>query len=261
MMKWMACRPTRQQIDQAESGQQLSAQAQRHVESCASCGAFQHERTRLRELLASLDPVTAPADFDFRLRARIAAQKDRAAPRSLFSSFVLSPPAISVVTVLVVVLGLSIVWIQRHGVNQPSTVAENSSNQVREGNSTTADNPPSSKQADVPDSTITANSMGNSNPDAPIYLARGRKPQIKNPGSTQPVRYSRDLSEGSAPSIKQGQNATDVSVTAPLNPMVLSFQDEKGATRRVSLPPVSFGSQRLLESRVVPVSLTNGRVW
>lgn len=261
MMKWMECRATRQQIDQAERGEQLSAQALRHVESCASCGAFQHERTRLRELLTSLDPVTAPADFDFRLRARIAAQRDSARRRSLFSSFVLSTPAISVVTVLVVALGLSIVWIQRHGVNQPPTVAANSSNQAREGNSTTVDNPPPSKQANVPDSTITGNSTGNTNPDAPIYLGRGGKPQFKGPGSTQSVRYSRDLSEGSAPSIKQGQNATDVSVTAPLNPMVLSFQDEKGATRKVSLPPVSFGSQRLLESRVVPVSLTNGRVW
>jgi hypothetical protein len=78
---------------------------------------------------------------------------------------------------------------------------------------------------------------------------------------TQSGGSSSDFSAIGAQSIRQGQNATDVSVTAPLNPMVLSFQDEKGATRTVSLPPVSFGSQRLLESRTVPVSVTNSRVW
>src|SRR5882724_9466973 len=102
-MKWMECRATRQQLD--EGGEQLSAQTLQHVASCARCLAFQAERARLRELLTSLEPVTAPADFDFRLRARIAAQAEGAGPRSFLSGFALSTPAMAVAALVIVALG------------------------------------------------------------------------------------------------------------------------------------------------------------
>jgi hypothetical protein len=257
MMKWMECRATRQQIDE---GGELNAQALRHVASCAPCLAFQNERARLRELLTSLEPVTAPADFDFRLRARIAAQAESAGPRSFFSGFALSTPAMAVAALVIVALGGSIVWIERRGAKQAPTVAVNSPSQVKAGNSTTANSLPPSKQADVPDSTTTASTTG-INADAPIYIVRGGKPQLKDPGLSQSVRASRDLSAGSAPSIKPGQDPGDVYVSAPVKPMVFSLQDDNGATRKISLPPVSFGSQRLVEGRVMPVSLKNDRVW
>ena len=261
-MKWMECRATRREIDQAEVGEELSAQALRHVVSCAACGAFQSERARLRELLTSLEPVTAPADFDFRLRARIAAQRESVGPRSVFGSFVLSTPAI-VVAAVVVVLGTSILWMAQRGTNPTSTVASNTPHQVREGNSPTTDNSaPPTKQTSVPGATTNTSETGtNTNPEAPVYLVRGGKPQFKAPGSAQAARYTSDLNAGPALSIKQGQNVSDVSVSAPVKPMVLSFQDDNGATRTFSLPPVSFGSQRLLESRVVPVSSKNARDW
>jgi len=260
-MKWMECRATRREIDQCEVSEQLSAQTLRHVASCAACGAFQNERARLRELLTSLEPVTAPADFDFRLRARIAAQGKRVGPRSVFPRLVLSTPAIAVAAIIV--LGVSIMWIAQHGRNQTSTVASSMPNQVRQGNSTAIDNSaPPTTQASAPGSPTNTSTTGpNTKPDAPVYLVRGGRPQFKDPGSTSPIRYSRDLNAGPAPSVRQGQNPSDVSVRAPLKPMVLSFQDDNGARRTFSLPPVSFGSQRLLESRVVPVSSKNARVW
>ena len=259
MMKWMECRATRQEID--EGGGRLSAQALRHVASCAQCLAFQNERARLRELLTSLEPVTAPADFDFRLRARIAAQTEKLGLRSFFGGFALSTPAMAVAALVIVALGGSIVWIKQRGAKQASTVAVNSTSQVKVRNSTTADNLPQSKQADVPDSATPASTRG-TNADAPNYLVQGRKPQFRDPGLSQSGRSSRDLSASSALSLKQGQNPGAVYVSAPVKPMVLSLQDNNGATRRISLPPVSFGSQRLLVgSRVAPVSPANDRVW
>src|SRR5713101_9903921 len=128
MMKWMECRATRQEID--ESGGQLSAQALRHVASCAPCLAFKNERARLRELLTSLEPVTAPADFDFRLRARMAAQTEKPGPGSFLSGFALSTPAIAVAALVIVALGGSIVWIKQRSAKQAPTVAVNSPSQV-----------------------------------------------------------------------------------------------------------------------------------
>ena len=258
MMKWMECRATRQEID--EGGEQLSAKTLRHVASCAPCLAFQNERARLRELLTSLEPVTAPADFDFRLRARIAAQTEKPGPRSFFSGLVLSTPAMAVAALVIVALGGSIVWIEQRGTKQPPPVAVNSPSQVKDGNSTTADSAaPPIKQTIAPD---VATAAAGSNPGPGAYLVKGGKPQFKEPGLSQTGGSSRDLSAGSATSIKQGQNPGAVYVSAPVKPMVLSLQDDNGATRRISLPPVSFGSQRLLVgSRVVPVSSTNDRVW
>ena len=256
MMKWMECRATRREID--EGSKQLSAQTLRHVASCAPCLAFQNERACLRKLLTSLEPVTAPADFDFRLRARIAAQTDNVGSRSFFSGFALSTPAMAVAALVIVALGGSIVWIEQRGAKQAPTVAVNPPGPVRKGNSTTADNQPPNQKAGEPDSMTPGLSAG-INPNAPNYP--GRKPQFKDPGLSQSGPSSRDLSAGSAPSIKQGQNPDAVYVSAPVKPMVLSLQDDNGATRRISLPPVSFGSQRLLVgSRVVPVT-PNDRVW
>ena len=255
MMKSRECRATRQEIDQAEAGARLSAQGARHVVTCAPCAAFQTERTRLRELLSGLEPVSAPADFDFRLRARIAAQAESSGPRSFLAGFVLSTPAMAVATMVVVMLGLSILWMSQRNTNQPRVIATNSSSQSGAGKLTTSDSSTTTKPLEV----RTPITSGR-NEEAAYRPRVDRRPQRIN-RTTQSGGYSSDFSAIGAQSIKRGQNASDVSVSAPLNPMVLSFQDEKGGTRTVSLPPVSFGSQRLLESRAVPVSVTNSRVW
>jgi len=132
MMKWMECRATRREID--EGGEHLTAQALRHVASCAPCLAFQNERTRLRDLLTSLEPVTAPADFDFRLRARMAAQTERLGPRSFFSGFALSTPAMAGAAAVVIV-ALSAVWFVRLNQNRTPLVVSNPQGQERQGNS------------------------------------------------------------------------------------------------------------------------------
>src|SRR5260370_41100575 len=106
MMEGIECRAARREIDQAEVNQQLSPQAAAHVTSCASCGEFKSERASLRELLGSLGPVTVPADFEFRLRARIAQQSG--SPRAFFRSFTLSTPALAGL-VLFAVIALSMV--------------------------------------------------------------------------------------------------------------------------------------------------------
>src|SRR5439155_8036638 len=109
MMKSMECRATRREID--EGGEQLSAPALQHVASCAPCLAFQSERARLRGLLTSLEPVTAPADFDFRLRARIAAQTEKPGPGSLLNGLALSTTAMTDAALAIVAPGVLIRWL------------------------------------------------------------------------------------------------------------------------------------------------------
>ncbi|HEY5839262.1 MAG TPA: hypothetical protein VIT19_09525, partial [Pyrinomonadaceae bacterium] len=50
-------------------------------------------------------------------------------------------------------------------------------------------------------------------------------------------------------------------VNAPSKPVEFALEDARGTKRKISLPPVSFGSQSLVNNRV-PVSYTgNSRVW
>src|SRR6266446_5464008 len=119
------CRSTRQEIEQSELHQRLSDQALRHIESCAPCRDFCAERTRLRELVGSLEPIAAPGDFDVRLRARIAADR-QGARGSFFNRVVVSTPAIAMVAVAVMLTG-SIVWFAQHRRNQGPTVASGAS--------------------------------------------------------------------------------------------------------------------------------------
>jgi hypothetical protein len=265
-MKTMECRLAQQEVDQLELRAVLSNQTLAHLASCPACSEFREQRARLRELVGSLSPVTAPADFDLRLRARIAAQRQRATPRTFFTSFVLSTPAMAAAG-LVVIMAVSAVWFLQHRADRAPEVASRQSSQPSGGNSKAIGASSATTKENVETGLSEDRSTGATIQSAgePVQLVSNRRsspPFIETARPTQAGMTSRDLGLGPAHSIKRGEpNAGEVSVTAPLRPMVLSLQDDNGAIRTISLPPVSFGSQRGLESRVVPVIPANGRIW
>lgn len=64
------------------AGERLNADTERHLRACESCAKFYAERDALRALVGGLERVDAPADFDFRLRARMAAENvSQSSPR------------------------------------------------------------------------------------------------------------------------------------------------------------------------------------
>src|SRR5215831_9659130 len=122
-MSGKVCREVRREIDQSELGQSLSANAEAHLTACPSCAEFRAERSRLRELVGALTPVTAPADFDMRLRARIARERDVPGQPFIFRS-VMSTPGI-VVAALLVLLVAAVVFISQRRPQSPSLADKN----------------------------------------------------------------------------------------------------------------------------------------
>ena len=123
-----ACRIVRREIDESELNLRLSDQLQAHIASCPACRAFRDERTRLHQLVGSLEPVTAPADFDVRLRARIAAERQRPERASLFPHFLVCTPVMAAAAVIVM-LAASIVWFtERNGKQSPNVAQRSPSN-------------------------------------------------------------------------------------------------------------------------------------
>jgi len=248
------CRVTRQEIEQSELHERLSDSALTHIGSCVGCRDFHGERTRLRELVGSLEPVVAPGDFDMRLRARIAAEKSGGARVSFLQRFVVSTPAMAVAVLLVMLTG-SIVWFAQHQREQQSSIAAADSGRTEQ----TVKRP-----ADAADSKTTSPVSDSATKTPTEVIAKGSRPEpyratggSKSPGS----RVASDFLARGAKSIRQGeQRPGEVSLRAPVKPLVVSLEDEKGGKRKISLPPVSFGSQRLVDNRM-PVSSNNSRSW
>lgn len=251
-MNGKECRATRQEIDESELNQRLSDQALSHLAVCAACGDFRAERASLRELVGSLEPVAAPGDFDMRLRARIANEQGRARQPLIFR-FVTSTPAL-VTAALVVMLATSLVWLAQRNRNQaPTLAAAPPSTPLKE-------TPPTTPEPALASTGTAANLPGIG--AKPGQLNRDSSPsRERNSKSPLTSATSTDYVVSPAKSFKQiEQKAGEVSLSAPLRPMVVSMQDDRGATRKISLPPVSFGAQRLVDNRI-PVSSTNSRSW
>ncbi|MBC7795349.1 MAG: hypothetical protein H7Z37_00590 [Pyrinomonadaceae bacterium] len=53
----------------------LSTETSRHLENCATCQTHNAERESLHKLMQKLERVSAPTDFDFRLRAKLNQRK------------------------------------------------------------------------------------------------------------------------------------------------------------------------------------------
>jgi hypothetical protein len=225
-----------------------------HLATCAECSQFRAERTRLRELVGSLTPVAAPADFDMRLRARMARERNSSGRQPAIFRALMSTPGIAVAAVLVMLVGSMVLFNQRKGseslnsaatvpVKEPSVARADSSNSANQGSTTAAIANPPAVPTDSP-------KQQNVSPreNKPTFMA-GRNQQ------------SSDYAVSKAPAIRLSPDrAGEVSLTAPDNPMVVLVRDEHGVTRKILLPPVSFGAQRLTDNRV-PVSMNNSRDW
>src|ERR1044072_3217692 len=84
----MDCQHIRTAIETASRYEPIGETAERHLRVCDGCREYADEMGNFCSLLRSTPRVTAPADFDFRLRARIAeAQAKRRNPFSFLEGF------------------------------------------------------------------------------------------------------------------------------------------------------------------------------
>ena len=257
MMNGKECRATRREIDESELNQKLSDQARSHVALCASCRGFRAERTSLRELVGSLEPVAAPGDFDMRLRARLASERQVRARQPFIFRLAIGAPAIAGAA-LVVILALAMVWFAQRDSSRTPEIAKVPIKEVPAGPQQTV--PAGNQNETARDTSVITPESGGPKPDHSNRV--GNVARGSNSKSGLPSVSASDYSASRAESYQQiEQRAGEVSLSAPLKPMIVSMQDDRGATHKISLPPVSFGAQRLVDNRV-PLSFSpNSRSW
>ncbi len=265
-MRNMNCRNIQREIEEASPGDLLSSAVNNHLGDCAACETFSREQSSLQRIVAGLGTVEAPGDFDFRLRARLAAERQqRERPFALVGmSFGLRASAMALLLVLV---GGTILFIGlrgRSGESVPAEVAKTLQAEQPAGtvNTTVATAGTQSNPE--------ANPTADSGADDAIVKAGGRAP-VKRNGSnlvavSRGAQKSRTMSGTGAPVFRSDQLADAYSTSAfPIDSsyqsLKVSVDDGRGSKRTISLPTVSFGSQRTLSQSNSPLVASSRGAW
>jgi hypothetical protein len=261
----MNCENIRREIEEAGSARFLSAAARSHLEDCAACQTLSRQQTNLQAILSGLGTVEAPGDFDFRLRARLAGEKRMGVFSLSFGnlSFGLRSTAVAAILLL---LGSAVLFV---------ALKSNTNTEVAGGNKV-APKPitPESPTVNGPGSTDTARKSPSDEPKAidQNQLAVRHTPRESGvrravAGIQRGNRFgTRDESQTAAQIITRDQLAGTYPTAAfPINAsyqsLKVSVDDSRGTSRTISLPSVSFGSQRTLSQAASPLVASARDTW
>ena len=226
------CEVIRQELDELMLDETTSARVVEHLRECAACREFNEKQTRLRQIVGSLGTVSAPPDFDFRLRARLAND----AGSATFHFWPLARRGLAFAAVLLVfVMGALLV---RSVFNRPQ---ENKQVATTEPHNNTPA-PPAVAPTHEP---TFAPPISESSPERRPQIVRNERPsRIKRP------LVAEDFSSQRAEVIS-GREPAGTFEVMPLDSSLQSFKvsldDGRGNARTISVPSISFGSQRMLQ--------------
>jgi hypothetical protein len=274
-MRNMNCRNVRYEIEEAAVGDLLGSDVNDHLSSCVACKTFFREQTRLQELVASLGSVEAPGDFDFRLRARLAGEKRGVAQPLALGNFSFGLRSAAVATILLLI-GSALMFVsfrtrsntpltadvpktaplpapdkQGTGQSKPTDLRETGTSEVASGPLKNERNP------------VEAN-LGSS--DHRVPKRRVLNGELATLGAKNRQK-SRDLSGTQAAVLKASDQVIDTYPTTafPINAssqsLKVSVDDGRGSSRTISLPTVSFGSQRSLSQSASPLMASARGAW
>lgn len=265
------CKAVRREIDEANLEQQLSAETIQHLKRCVLCRGFRDERHVLRGLMAGFETVGAPPDFDFRLRARLARERNGASSGFRLNSLSIGARSLAAAALVLVVAVCGILlrsWKSVGNNSQPVQAQKSSSvpapDQMHEvAQSSTAG---TGKTSGASQAVVVQNDGENkerkSGPRVatvvPVKVIRATNGSI----SGNPRLAVRELAVAPAPKVMLTEPDSNLVVVPTTGTLKVTIDNGKGMPRTVSLPSVSFGSERLLAhgSSFVPVSASKG-VW
>ena len=238
-MKDTRCEPVRRELEELLLNEEFSATAADHLQTCADCRAFQREQTKLRQIVGSLGTVSAPADFDFRLRARLA--DDSAGGGFRYWSFAVKGLATAAILVMFGA-GVALVW-QREK-PQPSLADATRTEQKQ----------PDQMTVSAPTRDVTTPQVTPLAPDVRRTFAANTEPKrrverpfiAKSKRSLTAVDFSSERANVVSNARPALNNAPVFPIEASLQSLKVSLDDGRGNARTISFPSVSFGSQRVL---------------
>lgn len=264
-MNRIDCSNVRREIEEAASGEILASPARDHLRNCGACATFDKEQRQLKEMVASLGGIEAPADFDFKLRARLAASGS--SRRGTFSGNGFGMRSIAFAS-LVLLFGLVVVVMnmRSRGVDSapvaqaPAPATSDQAAQIKqvEKNRQTKETPgvvatAAPKDAVPPvvqDSGRAASSIKRST-SAPQFVARNGRVKATDLSATAAPVFR--------PETEMGSSVFPLGTS--YQSLKVSVDDGRGSSRTISLPTVSFGSSRVLARNPAPLMVSTRDSW
>ena len=242
-MKDRQCEVIRRELEEATLNEDFSATASSHLETCAGCREFQRQQTKLRQIVGSLGTINAPADFDFRLRARLAADADKPG----FRFWTMTVRGLATAAVLVVFgVGAVMIW-QRSQEPAPPAVAVTPQQP--------APQPQTIEQPRGEEGNRNASSLAHGRESLPVIAGNATPPQKLNRHRAPKQKQAISAVDFSNLGAKVYSNntrlefdtATVFPIEASSQSLKVSLDDGSGNARTISFPTVTFGSQRVLK--------------
>jgi hypothetical protein len=257
-MKSATCKSVCREIEEAELNWQPANATREHLRGCQQCRTFHEERTQLRQIVGSLQTVTAPADFDFKLRARLAGERPTRQVRPGWFAF--GYPSAAVATLLLIFGSVYVYrgWQTSAPVNSATVPVPASPGDERKA-SLGRENDVVSDRVDAGVDAEVSKSNHPLPKAAPKTVKRSPRSLMAGVRTT-----ARDFSTFPAPVVTKASPISDNNSSFPIDAYNESIQlslDDSGVVRTISLPRVSFGSSRTLAGEPAMVKASAKGVW
>ena len=262
-MRLANCKTVCREIDELTIDQDLSNFASEHVRGCKHCQSFYDERRNLRTLLAGLEPIEAPADFDFRVRARLASGEAERHTGFLGSRSFGVPAAALASLVLLLAAGFALRTLMSSNTGTTaggtSAAIDRSTSELDKQKTVvqTPDAPPTRKEEVVNSPETATRDRGRES------LDRIRHGVVSSRSNNRVA--TRDFSTAQAEVVKQDDAVASLfpvfAVETSSEPLKVSLDYETGVSRTISLPKLSFGSERALAPSGTAVKTSTKGVW
>jgi hypothetical protein len=242
-MRKNTCELIRRELDELNLDETFSTAAIEHLRECGACREFHEKQTKLRQIVGSLGTVAAPADFDFRLRARLANESSSAVSSFHFVAWPVLRRGLATAAVLVVFA--TGVFFVRNVLNRPPAVDQT----ARQAPAPAIHEPPKSIEVVKPDTPQTPKPQD-------VAVVQKRQPHR--------VQRSEFVAFGNKTLATRESSSTVATVIGNTEPLgtseafpidassLQSFKvlvdDGRGNAKTISVPTISFGSQRLMQN-------------
>lgn len=268
------CKAYREEIEELAGVGRLSTEARAHVNACARCRGLEEERGSLRRLVRGLEKVEAPADFEFRLRARLASSRGGGRGNPLRPVYGFASIAVAALFLFV---SASLYVRQARQAESESARRQAVTKENKENAASVA----ATGQGTGHGEGVGTGSAGLDSTSAD-GIAQSGVPRRKTRASARASypTHAREVAQKVRPDVAGAQNSLTAAVkgagvinrsptlTIPVgtsaDTLRVVLRDESGASRVVPMRSVSFGSQELIaregQGRRAPVTDKEG-VW
>jgi hypothetical protein len=244
------CKVYRHEIVEIFDGEAMSRGARAHAESCPACGDELRGRESLRALVRGLGKVEAPSDFEYRLRARMAAAgtPGRRVPlRGLRLIYAFAPVA-AAACFLVVSTALYLRQASRPSPAEPPATASAAPARNAAAGTDVVKTVENLKGAEGLSSEVASNpTQVPARPVAHRVRAASRPSrEVAAKAEERAVAQQNTSIFSFSPAPVITGHGVTIALKTPAEPMRMILRDERGAGRVVPMRAVSFGSQELL---------------